>query len=97
MKKRIVTLLTLLGINEHLTAQQKSDLVDASYQIVPGTTAATGFKLMGVPASEILVLVSILFVVLQAAQLIWKWRRDYRADKRREMLNACPMDESDAP
>lgn len=97
MKKRILMLLSLLGINEHLNAQQKSDIASAAYQAVPSTTAATGFTAMGVSASEWLVLLSIGFVVLQAAQLIWKWRRDYINETRRDIETGKARDNQCAP
>lgn len=95
MKKRILMLLGVLGINQHLNAQQKSDIAHAAYQVVPGTTAATGFSAMGVPASEWLVLASIGFVVLQALKLIWKWRREYLDEMRRERGESCARCEDD--
>ena len=40
--------------------------------------------MMGLPLGDWLVLASIAFVVLQAAYLVWKWRRDARRDLERQ-------------
>lgn len=81
MNKRLASLLALLGINQHLSAEQKSDLASAAYQSAPGAAAAGGARVMGLPLSDWLVLVSLAFVALQAAYLVWKWRRDARRDQ----------------
>ena len=81
MNKRLVTLLALLGIHQHLSAEQKHDLATAAYQATPGAAAAGGARMMGLPLSDWLVVASIAFVVLQAGYLVWKWRRDARRDQ----------------
>ena len=81
MNKRLASLLVLLGINQHLSAEQKHDLVNAGYHATPGAAAAGGARMMGLPLSDWLVLASIMFVLLQAAYLVWKWRRDARRDQ----------------
>ena len=78
MNKRLATLLALLGIRQHLSAEQKHDLATAAYQATPGAAAAGGARMMGLPLSAWLVVASIAFVVLQAGYLVWKWRRDAR-------------------
>lgn len=85
MNKRITTLLALFGIHQHLSAEQKHDLATAAYQATPGAAAAGGARMVGLPLSDWLVVASIAFVVLQAAYLIWKWRRDARRDARRDL------------
>ncbi|GAO73275.1 hypothetical protein [Comamonas sp. E6] len=47
---------------------------------------AGGFRLAGLPLSDWLVLASIAFVALQAAYLVWKWRRDYVHEQARQEL-----------
>lgn len=84
MNKRITTLLALFGIHQHLSAEQKHDLATAAYQATPGAAAAGGARMVGLPLSDWLVVASIAFVVLQAAHLIWKWRRDARRDLERQ-------------
>ena len=86
MKKALVSLLALLGIHQHLSAEQKQDIAGAVYQATPGTVTASGFKLAGLPLSDLLVLASIAFIFLQAANLVWKWRRDYLRDQDRQRL-----------
>lgn len=81
MNKRLATLLSLLGIHQHLSAEQKHDLATAAYQATPGAAAAGGARMMGLPLSDWLVVASIAFVVLQAGYLVWKWRRDARRDQ----------------
>ena len=84
MNKRLVSLLALLGINQHLSAEQRHDLMSAAYQSAPGAAAAGGARVMGLPLSDWLVLASLAFVALQAAYLVWKWRRDARRDHERQ-------------
>ncbi len=84
MTKRLTTLLALLGIHQHLSAEQKHDLATAAYQTTPGAAAAGGARMMGLPLGDWLVLASIAFVVLQAAYLVWKWRRDARRGLERQ-------------
>lgn len=80
MKYRIPSLLALMGIHGSLSAEQKHDVATAAYQAAPGAAAAGGARVMGMPLSDWLVMVSMLFVALQAAYLVWKWRRDARRD-----------------
>jgi uncharacterized membrane protein YfcA len=84
MSKRLASLLALLGINQHLSAEQRHDLVNAGYQAAPGAAAAGGARVAGLPLSDWLVLASLAFVALQAAYLVWKWRRDARRDQERQ-------------
>ena len=99
MKRRLAMLLTLLGVTQHLSAQQKQDLTTAGMQAGPPAGAAAGLKVMGAPLSEWLVILSILFIILQGAQLIWKWRRDYLHEEQRNRATgsrrAC--DHKDCP
>lgn len=39
MKQRLVTLLALVGINQHLSAEQRHDLANAAMQTAPGAAA----------------------------------------------------------
>lgn len=84
MNKRLTSLLALLGIHQHLSAEQKHDLVSAAYQSAPGAAAAGSAGVFGLPLSDMLVLASIAFVALQAGYLVWKWRRDARRDQERQ-------------
>ncbi|MBB6559570.1 putative membrane protein YfcA [Acidovorax soli] len=84
MNTRFASLLALLGIHQHLSAEQKNDLATAAYQSAPGAAAASSAGAVGLPLSDLLVLASIAFVALQAAYLVWKWRRDARRDQERQ-------------
>ena len=101
MRHALVSALALIGVHEHLSAEQKHDLVQAGVQTAPGVTAATGAQMLGWQMSDILAMVSILFVLAQFAYLVWKWRRDARRederieDRRRGMIPAPICDPSD--
>lgn len=78
-------MLALLGIHQHLSAEQKQDIASAAYHATLGAVTAGGFRLVGLPLSDWLVLASIAFVALQASYLIRTWRRDYlRAQTRQQ-------------
>lgn len=87
MKRIISAVLLALGVHGRLSAEQRHDLSSAGTQIAPGAAAAGATKLGGLPLSEWLVIASMAFVVLQAAYLVWKWRRDSRreADRIRKL------------
>lgn len=84
MNKSLASVLALLGIHQHLSAEQKNDLGTAAYHAAPSAAAAGGAGAAGWPLSDWLVLASIAFVFLQAAYLVWKWRRDARRDQERQ-------------
>lgn len=68
MKKALALMLALLGIHRHLSAEQKQDIAIAAVQTTPGgAVTAGGFRLVGLPLSDWLVLASIAFAALQAA------------------------------
>lgn len=87
MKKALASMLALLGIHQHLSAEQKQDLAIAAVQATPGAVTTGAYRLGGLPLSDWAVVATIGFVALQAAYLIWKWRRDYRRDQERQKLN----------
>lgn len=84
MKKALASMLALLGIHQHLSAEQKQDIAVAVVQTTPGAASAGAARLGGLPLSDWAVIATIAFVVLQAAYLIWKWRRDYKREQARE-------------
>lgn len=86
MKKALASMLALLGIHQHLSAEQKQDIAVAVVQTTPGAASAGAARLGGLPLSDWAVIATIAFVVLQAAYLIWKWRRDYKREQAREKL-----------
>ena len=79
-------MLALLGIHQHLSAEQKQDLATAVTQTAPGAAGTGAAQLFGLPLSDWAVVATIAFVVLQAAYLIWKWRRDYVQEQARMAL-----------
>ena len=79
-------MLALLGIHQHLSAEQKQDIAVAVVQTTPGAASAGAARLGGLPLSDWAVIATIGFVVLQAAYLIWKWRRDYKREQAREKM-----------
>lgn len=101
MKKLLLTMLALLGIQQNLSAEQKQDIAGALHQITPGAVTAGSFRIAGLPLSDWLVLASMAFVALQAAYLIWKWRRDSRQEardaRRAELLEKAAALHSQGP
>lgn len=93
MKKALVVFLAAIGVNQHLSAEQRQDIANAAYHATPGAAATSVFKVWGLPLSEWLVVASLIFMALQAAYLIWKWRRDYRRDLARRAMGK-PADET---
>ncbi|MFT8216729.1 hypothetical protein, partial [Salmonella enterica] len=69
MKKYLVSLLALMGIHQHLSAEQRQDLANAAVHATPGAAATGVFKVWGLPLSEWLVVASLAFIVLQAGYL----------------------------
>lgn len=84
MSHVLLSLLALIGINTPLTAEQKHDIAVATAQTAPGVTAAAGSRALQLPLSDILVVCSIMFVLLQVAYLLWKWHRDARREDERQ-------------
>ncbi|MEN6584489.1 MAG: hypothetical protein ABFE02_00370 [Sulfuricella sp.] len=101
MRHALVSALALIGVHEHLSAEQKNDLVQAGLQSTPGATAAAGARFFGWQASDILTVLSILFILAQFAHLAWKWRRDARRegerieDRKRGVVPGCDFETSD--
>ena len=90
MKFRIAALLPLLGISRGLSAEQKHDLSVAAAQAAPGVVASSGARALGLPLSDWAVIATILFVILQAGNLVWKWRRDYLREQERKRCGKAP-------
>lgn len=84
MKRIATTALAAIGVHTSLSAEQKHDLATAAFHSAPGAAAAGSAGVFGLPLSDVLILSSIAFVALQAAYLVWKWRRDARRDQDRQ-------------
>lgn len=90
-----VALLALIGVQDRLTAEQKHDIVSATLQTAPGGVASAGAMALEWHLSDVLTLVTLIFIVLQIAHLIWKWRRLMRIDAKRDAKNQeLPEDSS---
>ncbi|WP_043004851.1 hypothetical protein [Comamonas testosteroni] len=86
MKRALASVLALLGIHQHLSAEQKQDIAVAAIQATPGAASAGAARLGGLPLSDWAVVATIAFVALQAAYLVWKWRRDFKHEQARQEL-----------
>ena len=96
---RFSALLTLIGIQGHLSAEQRQDLVNAGWQAAPSGGAGAVASAFDWSMSGLLVIASLIYVALQAGYLIWKWRRDMRRedDRREDRKNgaAAPCTDTD--
>lgn len=81
-------MLAAIGVHGSLTAEQKREVVGAALQATPGVAVGGGASVAGLPLSDWLVVASLGFVFLQAAHLVWKWRRDTRLDAERQRLKS---------
>lgn len=91
MKLR-ATILAALGVSNHLSAEQRHDIINAAAHTVPGGVAAASATALGWPLSDVLNVLMILFVVIQIAYVVWKWRRQARIDKERRSNGELPCD-----
>jgi len=97
MKRLFAPVMLAVGVHDRLSAEQRHDVVQAVGQSTPGALAAGGTHIAGLPLSEWAVVVSITFIVLQIANLIWKWRRDARRERERQAAGRPPVDTDCAP
>lgn len=93
MKKVLVSTLALLGIHQHLSAEQRQDLAVAAAQSAPGAVVSSSARIADLPLSDWAIVATIGFVALQAFYLIWKWRRDYLREIERK-ANGRPVPET---
>ncbi len=85
MQRYFTALMALVGMRSGLSAEQKHDATVAAYQSAPGIGASAVATVAGFGLSDLLVVASIAFVLMQAAYLTWKWRRDARRELERMM------------
>ena len=69
-----------------MTPEQKHDAAVQALQAVPATAAIVATKVLGFSLNEWLAIASIVFIVLQAGYLLWKWRNEWRARQRRREM-----------
>lgn len=82
----------VLGMANGMTAEQKQDIAKAALNAAPAGTAGVGAtmapvveaKFLGFTGNTWVVFASLFFICLQAAFLIWKWRRQARIDAARK-------------
>lgn len=90
MKKIYLALLALMGVNQHLSADQRQDVASASAQVAPGAVASYATHAWGLTPANLVAYISVLFLVLQVAHLIWKWRRQSKIDATRALHGLPP-------
>ncbi len=76
-------LLSAVGVSGRLSAQQREDVGNALTQTIPSIGATGVTTIFGLPLSEWVALATLIFIVLQAAHLVWKWRWAARRASRR--------------
>ena len=59
-----------------ITPHVKHEIASQVAMAAPAVTAATTTLVLGLTLNEVLAVASIAFIALQAAYLIWKWRRE---------------------
>ena len=93
MKRITIALLASIGVHQHLSAEQKHDLLVAGLQTTPGAVAAGSAQVVapqaalpvaGVSMNDVLLFSALGFILLQCGYLVWKWRRDARRDRERQ-------------
>lgn len=57
----------------------KAELANEATKAAPAVVGAAGTTILGLPLSEWAVIATISYIVLQAAYLVWKWRREHKA------------------
>ncbi|THJ32414.1 hypothetical protein E8K88_11990 [Lampropedia aestuarii] len=88
MKRALTALLALIGVHQHLNAQQKHDLATAGLAVTPSASMSvvTHAKsdVWGVTPANMVAWVTCLFIALQIGHLIWKWRTQARLARIKE-------------
>ena len=57
------------------------EIVRASIEAAPAAVAITAGPLFGVTLTDLAAILGCIFLIVQLAYLIWKWRRDYKREK----------------
>ena len=87
LKRVALPLLAMLGVHEHLSAQQKQDLTAAAWHATPSAVTTGAFKVAGFEMADLVAALTAVFIALQIAHLVWKWRRQARIDAEARALN----------
>lgn len=69
-----------------MTPEQRHDTLVQAAAATPSILAIVATKLLELPVEKWLGLCGIGFIGLQAAYLLWRWRRDIRRERRRLVM-----------
>ena len=87
MKKFFLAILAAMGVHKHLSAEQRHDITMAAMQATPGAVSSGVMKVNAWSLSDLVAVLTAIFIVAQIAHLIWKWRRQARIDAERRLQN----------
>lgn len=79
----------------HMPPDSKHDLAVQAAQAAPSVAAIIATKVLNLDVQSWLGLFGIGFIALQAAYLVWKWRRDVKREREREAAGTPPPLDSD--
>lgn len=65
-----------------LDVSQKPDVLKHIVEAAPAAAAVTAGPVFGLTFSDLAAVLGSIFLVLQMAYLIWRWRRDVRRERR---------------
>lgn len=65
-----------------MTPEQKHDAISQSAASLPSFGAIMAW-LLGVPIEKWVAVAGLLFILIQAGYMVWKWRRDVRREAER--------------
>ena len=68
----------------HRSSSMNTEVVQEAAKSAPPVVVTLGTLASGVTINHIMGLVTIVYVVLQAGYLVWKWRRDVRLERERK-------------
>lgn len=63
-----------------IPSEVKEEAASQAVKAIPAFTAAASTMVFGLTINEVLAVCSIAFIGLQAAYLIWKWRREAKRE-----------------
>ena len=63
---------------------QKNELIKNAVEAAPAAAAVTAGPVFGFALSDVTAVLGGIFLVLQMAYLIWRWRRDIRRERRNQ-------------
>lgn len=66
-----------------IPSEVKEEAVSQAVKAVPAVAAATTTLVLGLTLNDLLAIASIVFIAMQAAYLVWKWRREAKRDAAR--------------